>query len=231
MISSAWQWASKRGRVRKNEVHGEEEIKIVAEELFKVSNQETEETEQSGSFTVQDFELHATCSQTVAKDIPSHIIHTVCHGIYMHAMRYRKTCQPIPLPCVCRTMPAHSSIPVPLRQGWVTTARWWAMLPRFPGFLRRQVLVTPPLSWASSFLFKTWCKCSPKFVKFHMAMRLPNHILLTNKVDVSDGHTIFDTFICTTPICRSPWQKAWQVFGGSGPPHVVVNVYELPKFM
>ena len=101
----------------------------------------------------------------------------------------------------------------------------------FRGVLRRQLLVTPPLSWASSFLFKTWCKCSPKFVKFHMAMRLPNHILLPNKVDVSDGHTIFDTFISTTPICRNPWQKAWQVFGGSGPPHVVVNVYELPKFM
>ena len=75
MINSAWQWAGKRGKVRKNEVHGEEEIRIVAEEMFKVSNTETEETEQSGSLQVQDFELHATCSQQVAKDIPSHVTH------------------------------------------------------------------------------------------------------------------------------------------------------------
>ena len=65
MINSAWQWATKRGRVRKNEVHGEEEIKIVVEELFNLSNTETEEVEQSGSVVVQDFKLHANVSNVL----------------------------------------------------------------------------------------------------------------------------------------------------------------------
>ena len=54
MIDRAWAWAKSRGRVRTNEVHGEDEIKIILHESFGVSKADIESLEQSGSFTVQD---------------------------------------------------------------------------------------------------------------------------------------------------------------------------------
>ncbi|CAK9013860.1 Uncharacterized protein SCF082_LOCUS12104 [Durusdinium trenchii] len=49
MIAKAWQWAKAQGKLRVNEVHGEEEIYIVANETFDVTTNETEEAEQSGA--------------------------------------------------------------------------------------------------------------------------------------------------------------------------------------
>ena len=54
MIESAWAWAKAKGRVRKNEVHGEEEIKIVLTETFDVNNADIEEVERSGSIAIQE---------------------------------------------------------------------------------------------------------------------------------------------------------------------------------
>lgn len=40
--------------MRKNEIHGEDEIQIVLNETFEINQSEFEETEQSGSMVVQD---------------------------------------------------------------------------------------------------------------------------------------------------------------------------------
>ena len=54
MIDNAFAWAAKReGRKRTNEVHGEEEIKVVAHETFNLNNTQTEESERSGAFTME----------------------------------------------------------------------------------------------------------------------------------------------------------------------------------
>lgn len=54
MVEKAWAWAQTHGRIRTNEVHGEQEIQVVVDERFEVSNQDIEEIEQSGSIAVQE---------------------------------------------------------------------------------------------------------------------------------------------------------------------------------
>jgi hypothetical protein len=54
MVDKAWVWAQARGKVRTNQVHGEDEIQIVLSETFEVNNADIEEVEQSGSIAVQD---------------------------------------------------------------------------------------------------------------------------------------------------------------------------------
>lgn len=70
MVERAWAWAQARNKVRKNGIHGEEEIQIVLSETFSIENQEVEEHEQSGSIAVQEslgfqpvpFDLRHDCS-------------------------------------------------------------------------------------------------------------------------------------------------------------------------
>ena len=55
MIANAWKWADQQaGRKRVNEVHGEEEIRIVLKDTFLFMDEEGDLTEQAGSFDVED---------------------------------------------------------------------------------------------------------------------------------------------------------------------------------
>jgi len=54
MIDRAFAWAKSKGLIRTNEVHGEEEIKIVLSETFDVNQAEIEEAERSGTIEVKD---------------------------------------------------------------------------------------------------------------------------------------------------------------------------------
>ena len=56
MVDNAFQWAERNGLVRKNDIHGEQEARLVLTEDFSVQNKEGQETEQSMSF-----EMHDTC--------------------------------------------------------------------------------------------------------------------------------------------------------------------------
>ena len=55
MIANAWAWATSRGKVCTNEIHGEDEIQIVLNETFGINTAEIEENERSGAMTVQDW--------------------------------------------------------------------------------------------------------------------------------------------------------------------------------
>ena len=54
MIERAWNWAKAKGKVRTNDVHGEEEIKIILSETFDINSAEIEEAERSGTIEVKD---------------------------------------------------------------------------------------------------------------------------------------------------------------------------------
>jgi hypothetical protein len=60
MCDHAWAWAEalqkKTGKkkIRTNEVHGEEEIRCVLNERFELADLETEETDRTGSFAMQE---------------------------------------------------------------------------------------------------------------------------------------------------------------------------------
>lgn len=58
MIEKAWSWAQTHGRVRTNEIHGEQEIQVVVDEKFEMSKLDIEENERSGAITVEEG-LHA----------------------------------------------------------------------------------------------------------------------------------------------------------------------------
>lgn len=51
MIDNSWAWATARGLVRKNAVHGEEEARLVLEDWFDGRNERG--TEQRGEASVQ----------------------------------------------------------------------------------------------------------------------------------------------------------------------------------
>lgn len=54
MIDNAWAWARAHKRVRTNDVHKEEEIRVVLTDTFEIEDAKMEETTQSGSFEVED---------------------------------------------------------------------------------------------------------------------------------------------------------------------------------
>jgi len=55
MIEKAWSWAQRHGKIRTNEIHGEDEIQIILTETFDVNSANIEESERSGNITVQDW--------------------------------------------------------------------------------------------------------------------------------------------------------------------------------
>lgn len=56
MIENSWAWAQKQGpgRFRINEIHGEEEIKIVLFQGFDDTNAQIEEVERKGQLSVEE---------------------------------------------------------------------------------------------------------------------------------------------------------------------------------
>ena len=53
MIDNSKRWATARGLVRTNEVHGAEEYKIPTKEEFLFRNDESQSAKQTGSFTCE----------------------------------------------------------------------------------------------------------------------------------------------------------------------------------
>ena len=54
MIKKAWAWAKSKGQVRTNPIHGEEEIRIVANETFDFKRTDAETTTTTGNFQVEE---------------------------------------------------------------------------------------------------------------------------------------------------------------------------------
>ena len=70
MISNAWAWSDQQaGRKRKNEVHGEEEIRIVLNDTFEFIDEEAEQLMQQGAFDMEDcFYIQAKLPQPNTKN-------------------------------------------------------------------------------------------------------------------------------------------------------------------
>lgn len=53
MIEHAWKWAAKSGNLRKNEIHGEEEARLLLNESFTLLDEEGMEINMTGSMEVE----------------------------------------------------------------------------------------------------------------------------------------------------------------------------------
>ena len=53
MITNAWAWAERDNKLRKNEVHGEWEAKIILDDQFKFNEAEGFDLEQSTAMSVE----------------------------------------------------------------------------------------------------------------------------------------------------------------------------------
>ena len=53
MITNAWAWAERHNKLRKNEVHGEWEAKIILDDQFKFNEAEGFDLEQSTAMSVE----------------------------------------------------------------------------------------------------------------------------------------------------------------------------------
>ena len=58
MIDNAWSWAERNGRIRKNEVHGEEEAKLILDETFNYKDKTGQETNQEVNMAVEESWMH-----------------------------------------------------------------------------------------------------------------------------------------------------------------------------
>ena len=59
MIANAWAWADQQaGRKRRNEIHGEEEIRMVLRDTFEFLDEEGESIGQEGSILMEDYFTH-----------------------------------------------------------------------------------------------------------------------------------------------------------------------------
>ena len=68
-MDRAFEWGRKNGAVRVNEVHGEEEVRLVLTETFQLENTDLEEVNRTGSFEVEEGVIYAhVCTYT-----PCHI--------------------------------------------------------------------------------------------------------------------------------------------------------------
>ena len=54
MIDHAWEYAAKNAKLRKNEQHGEEEIKIVLDDTFFLKEEQGEATHESTAHEVEE---------------------------------------------------------------------------------------------------------------------------------------------------------------------------------
>lgn len=54
MIERAWNWAKQSNNIRSNEVHGEEEVRLVLSDTFEDTHKKLEEVDRSGSILVED---------------------------------------------------------------------------------------------------------------------------------------------------------------------------------
>ena len=85
MVAAAWQWAQPRNLIRKNEIHGEEEVRLVLNDSFQLLDETTNEMTMSGQFEVED------CSSLYVE------LHTYIHiYIYTSVHVYMFACA-----CVC----------------------------------------------------------------------------------------------------------------------------------
>ena len=60
MIENAWTWAQNRNKLRKNEIHGEEEAKLILDETFGFCEKEGTNMSQEGRMLLED----PPCSNT-----------------------------------------------------------------------------------------------------------------------------------------------------------------------
>ena len=58
MIDNAWSWAERNGRIRKNEVHGEEKAKLILDETFNYKDKTGQETNQEVNMAVEESWMH-----------------------------------------------------------------------------------------------------------------------------------------------------------------------------
>lgn len=54
MLDSAWEWADKHNKKRKNSVHGEEEICFILDDEFLFRAESGESMTQSGEFSLEE---------------------------------------------------------------------------------------------------------------------------------------------------------------------------------
>ena len=73
MITNAWAWADQApGRKRRNEVHGEEEIRFVLHDTFEFLDEQGDEMSQNGAFDMEALYLIPnTCTVVVINCSPS----------------------------------------------------------------------------------------------------------------------------------------------------------------
>ena len=84
MIQKALDWARKTGNIRTNEIHGEEEIRMIISETFVHKEMKTEETNREGTIEVEAGAYHRSFfgfgKPSYTRMIKFHISHAIFLG-------------------------------------------------------------------------------------------------------------------------------------------------------
>ena len=86
MVEAAWKWAAKTGNLRKNEIHGEEEARLLLSDTFTLLDEEGQEINMSGNF-----EVDASCQHPNKEGSPACLCTSIIY-IYTHTLHVYITC-------------------------------------------------------------------------------------------------------------------------------------------
>ena len=78
IVEAAWKWAAKTGNLRKNEIHGEEEARLLLSDTFTLLDEEGQEINMSGNF-----EVDASCQHPNKEGSPACLCTSIIY-IYTH---------------------------------------------------------------------------------------------------------------------------------------------------
>ena len=86
IVEAAWKWAAKTGNLRKNEIHGEEEARLLLSDTFTLLDEEGQEINMSGNF-----EVDASCQHPNKEGSPACLCTSIIY-IYTHTLHVYITC-------------------------------------------------------------------------------------------------------------------------------------------
>jgi|Cyp2metagenome_2_1107375.scaffolds.fasta_scaffold196549_1 hypothetical protein len=57
MVEKAWQWGNKTKNIRVNDIHGEEECRLILSDTFEATQKNSEQIDRTGQLNVQDVSM------------------------------------------------------------------------------------------------------------------------------------------------------------------------------
>lgn len=84
MVEKAWQWGNKTKNIRVNEIHGEEECRLILSDTFEATQKNSEQIDRTGQLNVQDVSSWRGGSMHIRGIYRQNSFYCLSYLIYIH---------------------------------------------------------------------------------------------------------------------------------------------------